>query len=1251
VSASVNPTAICVGSGATLSALGATNYTWNPGAMTGSSAAVSPGSTTQYTVTGTTAGCSNSKTVTLVVNSLPVLTVTANNNPICSTGSSTLSVAGATGYVWQPGGSTSSSISVTPSSTAVYTVTGTNAAGCVSLSSYTMTVNPTPTLTAAASLPTICLNGVTTITVTGAPSYTTQPGVITGNNFTVSPSATTIYTITGATPFCSSTTTVLITVKPLPTVSASSSPTNLCTGKTATLTASGAQTYTWQPLNIANAQVTVNPVTTTVYTVSATSSLSCNNSTTISLLVSVSPTVSGSANPTVICSGSPATMTVTGGTTYSWLPGSLSGSNIVVTPTSTTIYTVTGGNASICTHSITLTVSVNPLPTLSITPSATAICVGSTATLNASGASNYTWSPGTSTTSSVAVNPTVTAGYTVTGLDANGCANTATLNLVVNSNPTISATAASVNICNGNSTTLTATGAVNYSWTPGPLTGATVTVTPASNTIYTLAGLDNNGCGATGTVGVNVLPNPVFTLSAANTSICIGETHTLTAGGATNYTWSPGALNGTMVVVNPTLTTVYTVIATNTTACFSTQTITAFVNPLPANVIATPMGTITCATPTIGLSGASSDPNVIYQWTGPATYTSSAQNPSVSVWGGYTLVVTNTITGCVNTATTTVPTDSSIPLVSLSPSFTITCSAPVGSLQTVHSTTNPSYSWTGPSGFTSTAASPTINIPGNYSLTLLDASSGCSTSVVVPVSIHTNVVVTSTVTQVTCTSGLPNNDGTIMAFNFLSTDRYHLVTGSSYTGNATYANAIPIPTSGILTSTLANPTGTIAYTVRFFDVEGCTKDTTYILVPVDCEIRTLGLAKSASLPSLNEDGSYNVTYTISARNYDISPFTALEIKDDLTGVFGAPASFTVITPPAMITSGTLGLNNGYDGKLQTSLTNTTSALAVNATESFSFTIRVAAPLFFVPYYNSATGTAKNGISATVRDTSNAGTDTSPFKNARTAVTFTPNIFFGLTKEGAFNKLDDNSYDVTYTISVHNLGNDTLKEVVVKDSLLATFIHPAEFSVKNTPVVTGGLTSNNLFDGKTDLNLISPQSTLAPGTVARINFVVNVKPDTVTVLINSAEGSAHIRPFNGINVLRVTDISNSGNDPDVNKNKVWNEPSDNLPTILILPNTYTLFVPEGFSPNDDGINDVLVIKGLPVEGPNSLTIFNRWGSRVYYHENYGQALPWDGKPNIAGTLGQGKLPQGTYYYILEMKGTGAKPVTGFIVLQY
>jgi len=80
----------------------------------------------------------------------------------------------------------------------------------------------------------------------------------------------------------------------------------------------------------------------------------------------------------------------------------------------------------------------------------------------------------------------------------------------------------------------------------------------------------------------------------------------------------------------------------------------------------------------------------------------------------------------------------------------------------------------------------------------------------------------------------------------------------------------------------------------------------------------------------------------------------------------------------------------------------------------------------------------------------------------------------------------------------------------------------------------------------------------------------------------------------------------------------------------------------------------VIKGI-AGTENTLTIYNRWGNKVFQMDNYDNT--WQGMPNVNGTLGNQKLPQGTYYYILEFKdgqkkgNTELKTTNGFIVLQY
>jgi gliding motility-associated-like protein/uncharacterized repeat protein (TIGR01451 family) len=1220
---------------------------------------VFPSTSTVYTVTGTNSGCNNTATVAVTVNTL-IVNMVANPTSICSGQSATLTASGANSFTWSPGNSNSNPLIINPAVTTVYTITGTSAAGCTNTAQYTMVVNPTPVVSVVSSATSICVGQSATLAATGATSYSWNPGSAAGGTYSVTPTVTTIYTVTGTTGSCSNTNTVAIVVSSLPVVSASTTFTNLCNGGSSTLTASGASTYTWLPLNVSGSSVSVNPSSSTQYTVTGTDAAGCNNATTITISVTPVPTVQVASSHSAICIGNTATLTASGATNYTWMPGPITGV-AVVGPTITTTYTVTGNSGSPCSDTETITVVVNQLPTVLAVAAPTAICAGSNVTLTAGGAINFTWSPGSSNNSIFVDVPPSNTTYTVLGEDANGCTNQMTVSVLVNPTPTVSAIPSNSAICAGATVTLTASGAATYSWAPTGVISPQLTDAPAVNTTYTVYGVDANGCEGSAMVSISVVPVPVLTITASHVSVCIGNSATLTASGASNYTWFPSNTNNSVTVESPLTATNYTLMGDNAGLCFATHTVDLFVNPLPANVTASSTGTISCASPSAVLTGATTDTNVSYAWSGPQSYTSAVQNPTVtSLWGDFTLTVTDNVTGCSTTNTTTVFTDHSIPLVNATASGSITCASPVVTITATHTTTNPAYAWTGPNSFTSSTQSSTVNAAGQYTIIVLDQSSGCSDTTMVAVNIHTLVPLTASITAPTCSAGISLNNGSIQIINTFGTEAFDIVVGNTYTGTATYTNATPIPTSGILTSTLANPSTTVAYTLRLFDAQGCTKDTVLYIVPVDCALNIIGIANAASSPALNADGSYKVNYTLVVKNYDTQPLTEVTISNDLRKTYSASSTFTIdsvrVSDP--LNSG-IQLDPAFDGKDFSNITSTLSSLAAGKTETITVHLNVRTGLFFTPFENTALVRATSSLNVTVRDSSTTGFDPDPDNDLvpgnnsqATVVSFTPTVFFGITKKGSFVKADNNTFDLTYTVTVHNLGNDTVRNVILKDSLLGAVIRdPASFSIRTAPNGNNGLVGNNNYNGSSDVHLVVPGlSKLAPQTIAQVVFVVNIVPDTVTVINNSAFGQGMVSTGPG-QTGPVTDISNDGSNPDANNNNVWNEPSDNVPTPLILPSTIELFIPEGFSPNGDGINDQFVIKGLPNTGENTITIFNRWGNRVYFHQNYGNGLPWDGSSNIAGTAGQGKLPQGTYYYVLEMKGNANKTITGYIILQY
>ena len=388
------------------------------------------------------------------------------------------------------------------------------------------------------------------------------------------------------------------TTTPSVTISTSSSSGSFCSGKATTLTATttvtggtiskvdfydgstllgtstvSPYTYSWTNASVGSHTVTAkatdntNAVTTSVA---------------ISITVNALPTISAGVDAT-ICSGKTTTLTATGGTAYIWSNAITTATN-TVKPTTSTTYTVTGSNATNCSATDAVIVTVNALPTISAGADAT-ICLGKTTTLTATGGTAYIWN-NTITTATNSVNPATTTTYTVTGSNAANCSATDAVIVTVNTLPTINA-GADATICSGKATTLTATGGTAYIWS-NAITTATNAVNPTITTTYTVNGSNAANCSATDAVIVTV--NALPTINAgADISICSGTSATIAVSGGISYNWSTGATTSS-ITVSPTATTSYIVTGTNATNCMSTDNIKITVNDIPtAPTVATPI--------------------------------------------------------------------------------------------------------------------------------------------------------------------------------------------------------------------------------------------------------------------------------------------------------------------------------------------------------------------------------------------------------------------------------------------------------------------------------------------------------------------------------------------------------------------------------------------------------------------------------------------------------------------------------------
>jgi hypothetical protein len=278
------------------------------------------------TVTDGVTGCASSASRTVTVNQPPTVSINSGTTPavICA-GSSTNLTASASAanpsYLWNPGGATTALVTVSPAATTSYTVTvNDGVTGCASSASRTVTVNQPPTvnINSGTTPAVICVGSSTNLTAStsaSSPTYLWTPGGATTATNTVSPAATTNYTVTvidGLTG-CASSASRTVTVNQPPTVSINSgaTPAVICAGSSTNLTAStsaSSPTYLWTPGGATTATNAVSPAATTNYTVTVTDGLTgCASSASRIILINVHPTsvVSGS---TTICAGGSATL-------------------------------------------------------------------------------------------------------------------------------------------------------------------------------------------------------------------------------------------------------------------------------------------------------------------------------------------------------------------------------------------------------------------------------------------------------------------------------------------------------------------------------------------------------------------------------------------------------------------------------------------------------------------------------------------------------------------------------------------------------------------------------------------------------------------------------------------------------------------------------------------------------------------------------------------------------------------------------
>lgn len=461
--------------------------------------------------------------------------------------------------------------------------------------------------------------------------------------------------------------------------------------------------------------------------------------------VGESQTISVSQNPNTIYtwSGLPTTASFTtpNGTSTSnsmginWgttLPGSYT---ISVIPSMQVCGTITSGIAK------TITIVVGTGPVISVTPSTT-ICAGESLVLSASGATSFAWDNGLGTGNDVTVTPTATTTYNVVGTSGNCVSPPASVTVTVSAVPIITLTATETTICLNESTTITATGATNYTWANNPsvvsTNGNSMVVNPTSTTTFSVQGAVGS-CVASAQISINVESNPLIN-AGNNLTVCANEQVTLTASGGTNYQWNQGVQNGVPFVATTSHT--YTVTGTSVNGCVGSDEVmvTVAASPVPDFESNVQGG---CFPVTIQFTNTSVGGND-FQWNFGDGITSGVQNPSHTFVDPTCHTVSLTVTsvnGCQSTlslADYICPDEQPIASFSVNPTELDLSNPVVGMVNTSSNAT--SYLWDFGDQTTSTAVNPTHTYPTtnflNYTITLKAFSdNGCvdSTVVILPV--------------------------------------------------------------------------------------------------------------------------------------------------------------------------------------------------------------------------------------------------------------------------------------------------------------------------------------------------------------------------------------------------------------------------------------------------------------------------------------------------------------------------------------
>ena len=1250
VSASIGGSITCAATSVVLTGASTTpgvTYTWQPMNLNTSTVSASTVGNYSLTVTNPLTGCVSTTVVAVAQNttvpnvstSVPAV-LNCTNTSVTITGSST--TAGAT-YTWQPGNITTASVAATTAGN--YTLTVKDPLnGCTSSTVVTVTQNAVlPNISASVGGTLSCSNTSVTLngnSTTAGVTYTWQPVNITNSVATISAIGNYTLTVNNPVTGCSTTTVVAVTQNTIvPNVSASVSGSLTCTTNTVALlgasTTAGA-TFTWQPMNVSTTSAVAS--SSGNYTLNVSHPVSgCVSSTVVSVIQAAGvPTITASASNSLNCLSNNSTLSATSaGNTVVWNGGALVNAanpsivNVAGSYTATATNTLSG-----CTSSLVIAVTQNTTaPNISIALPAVLNCTNTSVTLNGASTTagvTYTWQPANVNSSTLSASTAGNYSLTITN-PLNGCTSTTAVTVTQNTvAPNISANNGGTLTCITTSVTLTGnstTAGANYLWQPVNIAAANANVSTAGN--YTLTVLDPaNGCVSTTVVAVSqntVIPN--VSASVGGTLTCTNNTVTIngasTTAGAT-FTWQPVNLNTANISVSAAGN--YSLSVTDpTNGCPSNTVVTVTQNGAFPNISVANPGTLTCLTTSVVLNGSSTTAGVTYSWVPQNVNTNTAV---ANAAGSYTFSVFDALNGCTSYSIVNVNQIISSPTLSVIKSNDITCTITSATL-TAASSGN-TIIWNG--GALVNAANPvTVNIAGTYTATATDPLNGCTSSSVLTVSqssLTPNVSV-STSGNLNC-----NNPSVTLTGASTSGGVNFQWVGGPATANYTVSNA------GTYTFVVTDP------------ISGCSTFTTIAVMsvpmftanlsvgtPINCNGNSTGIIQvnvtggGLSPYQITNINSSTTTSNVAAFPFAITGLSAAIYSVNITDASGCSQNLSLnLTEPATLTVQTgnnLNICEGNPGILNASVSGGTSNYTYlwqpggMSTSSASIT-PINSTTYTVTVTDQNGCTAASTISVSVNPKPVVSLMNSYLKGCLPACeTFSlaqaqnPNYFYGwnFTNTTSGTSIVSNQYDPTICFTSAGNYNITV-------SITSTIGCSATASYSNAITVY--------------------PKPIADFNHAPIKPIINQDP---YVTFTDASHGATIVSWNWYFMNNAQYTSNVQH-----PTFAYTDPGtyavalvvtsdlgckDTIVRPLVVGEDFGIYVPNAFTPNDDGLNDIFQPKGFGIV-KYELRIFDRWGEVIYHTKTFEDG--WDGK--FQGRGGQ-MVEQGVYTWLINVTSVFGK----------